>query len=210
MPSDRSGAVAGVVLAAGASTRLGRNKLFLEIEGTTLLRRTVQRVASAGLDPIVVVLGHEAERARAELAGLRCQPIVNPDYALGVNSSLRAGITAVSSANAAVVVLADMPFVTAAMIATLVERYRTGGAPLVISDYAGVNAPPMLYDHALFEELLAMQGEGCGKQVVKRHRAEAFSVSWPEEALTDLDVPEDYARVMAMVQAAREAGRDAR
>jgi len=210
MPSDRRGAVAGVVLAAGASTRLGRNKLFLQIEGESLLRRTVQRVANAGLDPVVVVLGHEADRARAELAGLRCQPVVNPEFMLGVNSSLRAGITAVSSAAAAVVVLADMPFVTTDMIATLVEQYRTGDAPLVISDYGGVNAPPMLYDHALFDELLAMQGEGCGKQVVKRHRGEAVSVSWPEEALTDLDVPDDYERVMALVQSAREARGHAR
>ena len=96
------------------------------------------------------------------------------------------------------------------MIATLVERYRAGDAPLVISDYAGVNAPPMLYDRAFFEELLAMQGEGCGKQVGKRHRSEALSVSWPEEALTDLDVPDDYERVRAMVQSAGEARRDAR
>jgi molybdenum cofactor cytidylyltransferase len=204
MPADRSGAVAGVVLAAGASTRLGRNKLFLDIEGESLLRRTVQRVASAGLDPVVVVLGHEAERARAELSGLQCRPIVNPDYALGVNSSLRAGIAAVSDSLAAVVVLADMPFVTTEMIATLVERYRTGEAPLVISDYGGVNAPPMLYDQRFFDELRTMQGEGCGKQVVKRHRGEAVSVSWPAEALTDLDVPDDYERVRAMVQAAHE------
>jgi molybdenum cofactor cytidylyltransferase len=93
-----------------------------------------------------------------------------------------------------------MPLVTTAMIATLVERYRTSGAPLVISDYGGVNAPPMLYDRSLFDELLSMQGEGCGKQVVKRHRAEALSVVWPQEALTDLDVPEDYDRVKALLE----------
>ena len=78
------------------------------------------------------------------------------------------------------------------MIATLVERYRTSTAPLVISDYGGVNAPPMLYDRSLFDELGSMQGEGCGRQVVKRHRAEALAVSWPSDALTDLDVPDDY------------------
>ena len=66
MSSDR-GSVAGIVLAAGASTRLGRNKLFIELEGESLLRRAVRRVSEAGLDPVVVVLGHEAERARQEL-----------------------------------------------------------------------------------------------------------------------------------------------
>lgn len=201
MPSDKTGAVAGIVLAAGASTRLGRNKLFVELEGESLLRRAVRQVSNAGLDPVVVVLGHEADRAREELVGLQIEPVLNADYLQGVNSSLRAGITAVSQATAAVVVLADMPFVTTAMIATLVDRYRTSSAPLVISDYGGVNAPPMLYDRSLFNELLSMQGEGCGKQVVKRHRDEALVVVWPEDALTDLDVPEDYDRVKALIEA---------
>jgi CTP:molybdopterin cytidylyltransferase MocA len=90
-----------------------------------------------------------------------------------------------------------MPFVTAEMIATLVERYRQTSAPLVISDYGGVNAPPILYDRSLFEELGAMEGEGCGKQVVRKLRSEAQVVSWPVEALADVDVPEDYERVRA-------------
>jgi molybdenum cofactor cytidylyltransferase len=200
MQAERTGAVAGIVLAAGASTRLGTNKLFIEIEGESLLRRAVRRVAGAGLDPVVVVLGHEAERARGELSGLNVVPVVNPDYMQGVNSSVRAGIAAASHAAAAVIVLADMPFVTQEMIATLVDRYRTSSVPLVISDYDGVNAPPMLYDRSLFAELGSMQGEGCGRQVVKRHRAEALAVSWPADALTDLDVPDDYARVKALVE----------
>jgi CTP:molybdopterin cytidylyltransferase MocA len=65
----------------------------------------------------------------------------------------------------------------------------------VISDYSGVNAPPMLYDRSLFPELRAMTGEGCGKQVVKRHQGEALPVSWPEAALMDIDVPVDYERL---------------
>ena len=166
MPFDRTEPIAGIVLAAGASTRLGRNKLFLELEGESLLRRAVRRVSNAGLDPVVVVLGHEANRAREELSGLQVVSIINADYMRGVNSSLRAGITSVSHSAAAVVTLADMPFVTTAMIATLAERYRSSAAPLVISDYGGVNAPPILYDRSLFAELLAMEGEGCGKQVV--------------------------------------------
>ncbi len=88
--------------------------------------------------------------------------------------------------------LADMPFVTPEMIAGLIDRYRSSEAPLVISDYEGVNAPPMLYDRSLFGELLAMTGEGCGRQVVKRHRDEAEVLSWPASALADIDVPEDY------------------
>ena len=199
MPSERSGSIAGVVLAAGTSTRMGQNKLFMELEGETLVRRAVGRAAEAGFDPLIVVVGHEAERVQQALEGIPYQPVFNPDYERGVNSSLRAGIRAVSEspARAAVVMLADMPFVTSGMIETLVEKYRRGTAPLVISDYAGVNAPPMLYDRSLFEELSIPEGHGCGKQVVKRHRQEAESASWPAEALTDLDAPEDYERVKA-------------
>ena len=198
MPAERGGAVAGVVLAAGSSTRMGRNKLFFELDGETLLRRVVRRALDAGLDPVLVVVGHEAERVRAELAGLACTPVDNPDHALGVNRSLRTGISHVPErARAAVVMLADMPFVTSRMVSTLVARYRESTAPLVISAYGEVNAPPMLYDRALFPELRQMSGSGCGRQVVRRHRDEAIAVSWPEAALQDVDVPEDYERIRA-------------
>jgi molybdenum cofactor cytidylyltransferase len=197
-PSERSGAVAGVVLAAGSSTRMGRNKLFFELDGETLLRRVVRRAIAAGLDPVIVVVGHEAEHARAEIAALPCKPVDNPDHALGINRSLRTGISHVPErARAAVVMLADMPFVTSRMVAGLVARYRESTAPLVISAYGDVNAPPMLYDRALFPELRQMAGEGCGRQVVRRHRDEAIAVSWPEAALQDIDVPEDYDRIRA-------------
>jgi molybdenum cofactor cytidylyltransferase len=131
---DRAGSVAGVVLAAGTSTRMGQNKLFMELEGESLVRRIVGRVSRAGVDPLIVVLGHEAERVQRALEGIRYQPVLNADYERGVNSSLRAGIRAASeaAAPAAVVVLADMPFVTTAMIATLVEKYRRSQAPLVV------------------------------------------------------------------------------
>ena len=205
MPSERPGAVAGIVLAAGTSSRMGRNKLFMELEGEALVRRTVSRVAKAGVDPLIVVLGHEADRVRDALDGLPFQAVVNAEYERGVNSSLRAGIHAASEtdARAAVVVLADMPFVTTEMIAALVETYRRSDAPLVISDYDGVNAPPMLYDRSLFPELATSEGQGCGKHVVKRHRHEALAASWPAEALTDLDAPEDYERVKASLDSRR-------
>ncbi len=196
MPSDRSGAVAGVLLAAGTSSRMGSNKLLFELEGESILRGAARRALAAGVSPLLVVLGHEAERAERELAGLPCQVVINPGYEQGINSSLKAGVSAVpAEAQAVVVMLADMPFVTPEMLAGLIARFRSSDAPLVISDYEGVNAPPMLYDRSLFGELLTMTGEGCGRQVVKQHRGEAEVLSWPASALTDLDVPDDYTRV---------------
>jgi len=202
---EREGSIAGIVLAAGMSTRMGQNKLLMELEGETLIRRVVGRVSKAGVSPLVVVLGHDADRVQAALEGIPYAPVFNRDYERGVSSSLRAGIHAVSgtSAHAAIVLLADMPFVTTAMIMTLIARYRQSAAPLVVSDYDGVNAPPMLYDRSLFPELATYEGEGCGKQVVKRHRHEAESAKWPPEALADLDTPEDFERVKAPMEGRR-------
>jgi molybdenum cofactor cytidylyltransferase len=193
MPAELArSSVAGVVLAAGTSSRMGRNKLFLSLQGKSVLRRAVDTALTAGLDPVLVVLGHEAEKARAELTGLGCTTVLNPDYAQGINTSLRTGIAAVPDrAHAALVMLADMPFVSQSMLETLLERYRASTSPLVVSSYAGVDAPPMLYDRTLFAELLALDGEGCGKKVVKRHRGQSVEVAWPASALKDLDVPAD-------------------
>ena len=197
--------IAAVLLAAGSSSRMGENKLLLPLDGQTVVARAARAALDAGLHPVVVVLGHQAARVQAALAGLRCRFVVNPDHALGKGTSLQAGIREVASATdagAAVVMLADMPYVSAAMLAEVAARHRgdTGDAPgaapvMVVSRYGDVNAPPMLYDRALFAELLSLPGEACGKEMVRRHRHEAAVLSWPEAALTDIDRPEDYRRV---------------
>jgi len=195
MPSEKTAIVGGVVLAAGPSSRMGANKLLFDVDCETVVRGAVRRALDAGLDPVIVVLGHEAARVERELDNLRpaCRIVVNDDYELGINSSLKKGIASLpATVDAAVVVLADMPFVTTEMIASLVARYRESHPPLVISEYEGVNAPPMLYDRALFPELQTMEGESCGKVVVSRHRDEAEVLRWPGSALTDMDVPADY------------------
>jgi molybdenum cofactor cytidylyltransferase len=201
MSSERTGPIAGILLAAGTSSRMGRNKLLFELEGESLVRRMARRALEGGVDPLIVVLGHEAERTGRELEGLPYRTVLNPDYEQGITSSLQAGVAAVpAEAEAAVVMLSDMPHVTAEMIAGLIAGYREGEAPLVISDYEGVHAPPMLYDRALFAELQAMaEGSGCGRQVVKRHRHEAEVLAWPASALADVDVPEDYEKISSDV-----------
>ena len=185
--------MAVVVLAAGSSTRMGRNKLLLDLGGETLVRRAVRAALGAGVEEVVVVLGHEEPRVRAELHGLPCTPVVNPDHAEGAGTSVRTGVRQVAAGTDAIVVaLADMPFVTAEMIATLVQRYRDTRPPLVTSHYGDVQAPPTLYDRALFAELLQIPGERCAKQVVRRHENEAMILAWPESALRDIDLPADY------------------
>jgi molybdenum cofactor cytidylyltransferase len=196
--------VAGVVLAAGLSSRMGENKMLMEVGGRALVRRAVETALSAGLDPVLVVVGHENDRVQAELRGLSCIPLLNTEYLRGMNTSLRAGIRALpEDAEAAVVLLGDMPLVDARMVRSLVESFRgSPGRPLVISTYGGVVAPPILYARAVFPELRALDADACGKQVVKRHRTEAIELAWPSEALTDLDEPADLERVRSRLEAA--------
>ena len=203
--------VAAVVLAAGASVRMGRNKLLLELAGDTVVGRAVRTAGAAGLDPVVVVTGHEHEAVEAALHGLPCRTVFNSEHARGQHTSVGAGVAALAGdsappeatpptaappearRSAAIVILADMPFVTADMLRAVAERHAATGAPVVASRYGGKTiAPPILYDGRLFGELTRMDLR-CGRQVVQRHRADAVEVDWPEEMMRDLDRPSDYA-----------------
>ena len=188
--------IGAVILAAGASTRMGptTNKLLLPVEGVPMVRRTVARVQLAGIRDIVVVTGHEGDRVRATLAGLPCTFVESPDPTGPTSGSLHAGLRAFGpEIDATLVMLADMVHVTTAMLATLIASARTTDAPLEVSRYGEVLAPPLLFRRALWPELLAWHGEGCGKAVVRAHLAEANVHDWREARLADIDTPDDYA-----------------
>ena len=174
--------VAGIVLAAGDSRRMGRNKMLLELEGEPLVRRAARRALAAGLSPVVVVLGHEADRVRAALADLGVLIALNPDFAGPTSGSLHTALD----------LLGDMVHVSEAALAELMRRARSSDAPLVVSRYGDVTAPPLLFRRALFGELLAWTGEGCGKAVVQAHKREALYVDRPAGVLVDVDTPEDF------------------
>jgi molybdenum cofactor cytidylyltransferase len=187
--------VAGIVLAAGSSTRMGRNKLLLEVDGETLVRRAVRLAGKAGLDPVILVTGCFREAVERAVAGLDCAPTFNPDHETGIQTSVARGVGAAPAAcGAAVVMLPDMPFVTARMVRTLLERHADTGAAVVASRYGDVNAPPILYDRSLFGEISRMKA-GCGREVVRRHHERAVHVDWPADRLRDLDRPGDYESV---------------
>lgn len=188
--------IGAVILAAGASTRMGptTNKLLLPVEDVPMVRRTVARVQLAGIRDIVVVTGHEGDRVRATLAGLPCTFVESPDPTGPTSGSLHAGLRAFGpEIDATLVMLADMVHVTTAMLATLIASARTTDAPLEVSRYGEVLAPPLLFRRALWPELLAWHGEGCGKAVVRAHLAEANVHDWREARLADIDTPDDYA-----------------
>ena len=200
MPPDPAGSparIAALLLAAGSSSRLGTNKLLVELGGEPLIRRAARRALAAGLDPVIAVLGHEAKRIRGALQGLPVTLVGNPRHAEGMPASVHAGLAAVpDNCAAAMVLLPDMPLVTAPMLSELAERFRATGTPLVISLYGQTAAPPTLYARALFPALLAA-AEG-GRQAVGEHRHLAAEVRWPAELMMDLDVPEDLERLRAM------------
>jgi molybdenum cofactor cytidylyltransferase len=171
---------------------MGRNKLLLPLGGEALVRRAVQSALGAGLGPVLVVTGHQREEVEAALAGLDCKPVFNADYQRGMNTSLRAGFRAVPDGCAAgVVLLGDMPFIEAPLIARLCEVYRAGSAKVVLSRFGGVTAPPILYGAETFAALRMLADDAPGRAVIEAYRHALASVDQPPDALRDLDVPAD-------------------
>lgn len=190
------GTIGAVLLAAGASRRMGTNKLLLEVEGEPMVRRAARRALDAGCAPVVVVTGHEADRVREALRGLDVTFAVSPDPTGPTSVSLHAGLLALpADAGATVVMLADMVHVSPPMLRALLGSVGQSDAPLAVSRYGEVLAPPLLFRRALWPELLAWHGEGCGKAVVNAHLTEAIVHDWPAESLHDVDTPADYEAV---------------
>ena len=191
--------VAGIVLAAGSSTRMGRNKLLLELGGEPLVRRTVRTAVESGLCPVIVVLGHEAAAVEKAVGDVPHRATLNERYPESPRFSLQCGIRSVPEECAgAVVLLGDMPFVTKEMLGEISLRGREEGRQgrgdrLVVSRYGGVQAPPTFYSSSLFEEILGTSSGG-GKEIIERHLEEALALSWPADVLADVDVAEAYER----------------
>lgn len=194
MPQLSELRTAGIILAAGASSRMGQNKMLLPVDGAPMVRRAVQCATDAGLSPVVVVLGHDADAAQAALTGLECTFVTNSYFTGPTSTSLHAGLLALGDdIDATVVMLADMVRVTAPMLQSLIASANASTAPLCVSRYDDVLAPPLLFRRSLWPELLAWHGEGCGKAVVRAHESEALILDWPVSALQDIDTPADYA-----------------
>lgn len=152
----------GVLLAAGQSRRMGaRNKLLADFAGTPLVRRTAHELARSNADGAVAVLGHQADRLRAALQGLDLVEVVNPAYADGLSTSLRAGVRALpDDAAGALIVLADMPGIAASDLDRLIDAFRkAGGNSVVRATHHGKRGNPVLLPRALFAEIERLQGD---------------------------------------------------
>jgi molybdenum cofactor cytidylyltransferase len=191
--------IAAVVLAAGRSTRMGAHKLLLPLGGRPLVSYAVAAACASPAAPVVVVLGHDAEAVRAALPRDRQRYVVNDAFASGMASSLRAGIAALPpSATGALVLLADQPLVTAALVSQVLTAATAHPEQIVAATYAGVRSHPVYFPRALFGELSAVQGDEGGRSVLARHADLVRLLPLePAAAALDVDRPGDYERVVA-------------
>jgi molybdenum cofactor cytidylyltransferase len=185
--------VSAVVLAAGASSRMGRQKLLLPVAGEPLIARVVKAVCDAGFDDVLMVVGHEHEQVLEALVGLPIRHALNPDFATGMGSSFRTAIENLPNSEAAMFALADQPFVTATEYRRVRETYVQHRSPIVSVRYGDVMAPPHLFTREFFRELAVL--EHGARPVLLRHRDRTMILTFAPDLLADVDTPEDYEEV---------------
>ena len=194
---------AGVILAAGESSRMGTDKALLPYDDTTFVEHLLGFFL-ARVSPVVVVLGYNAARIAAAVAprpGL--QVVVNQDYALGQLSSLQTGLRALpADAPAVLVTLVDHPAVRESTLDAILAR---ASAPLAVPRHQGRRGHPVLFSRRLIEELLALPPTASAKQVVHAHRDETILVEVDDPGiLRDIDTPEDYRELEPASRAHRD------
>jgi len=199
--------ISGIVLAGGTSSRLGQPKQLLDLGGRPLLQHAVDAVAAAGLDELIIVLGHRAEDVAAAVtlpAGARS--VLNPDYATGQASSMRSGLAATSpTSEAAVILLGDQPDMRPADIVAVVNAYRTGSGPVVQGSYRGEPGHPVLFARETWPELMGVEGDKGARDVLKAHPDWVVRVELDAELPDDLDTMEDYERMLREASGASRA-----
>lgn len=188
--------IAAIVLAAGRSTRMGGpNKLLATLDGRPLVRIAVENALASGAASVTVVTGHMADRVGEALDGLEVAVVHNPDYAQGLSTSLKAGIQALpEDAEAAIVLLADMPRVSSASIDRILAAYNpAAGSLIVVPTVKGKRGNPVLWSRRYFEELLAIKGDVGARHLIGAHGEAVVEVEIDDSIRLDLDTPEALA-----------------
>lgn len=181
--------IAGLILAAGGSRRLGRPKQLEPWGGsTTLLGSVIATTRQFGLDELWVVLGAESARVLAEIDLADCGVVENPEWEEGLASSLRVGLdalTRMSKADAALIVLGDQPGVDPEVVASLVERRRRSKLPAIVPKYRYAWGNPVLVDRSLWPRLISLSGDEGAKRLLQAHP------EWVEEVWVESLPPRD-------------------
>lgn len=190
---------AGIVLAAGTSSRYGQPKQLLDWNGKSLVRQVTETALRSGLEPVVVVSGFRHADVESHLRDLPIKLTHNPAYAQGQATSIQAGLSALpQNVGSAVFLLADQPQVPVEVIRALVESHwserQTILAPLVLQEK---RANPVLFDRAAFADLKQLEGDVGGRAIFDKHRVSYLP--WHDDTLLfDVDEPEDYEKLKGM------------
>jgi molybdenum cofactor cytidylyltransferase len=196
-------AIPGIVLAAGASHRFGQNKLLIPLGGHAVLYHALQAALTAPLDPVILVLGYESDKALQALEELRGSPklrvLKNSHWAQGRAESLKLGLAAVPAHTpGAVVLLGDMPLMTPALIARVVQAFLRAHT-LCFPIYRGLPGRPVAIPRELFGEFAQLCGDASGLPILQKYWERAIKIELaPDEEPTqwDIDTPEDLERML--------------
>jgi molybdenum cofactor cytidylyltransferase len=190
--------IAGLILAAGESRRMGRDKALLTYHGRTFLESIINNLGAAGIGKVTVVLGHHAETIERAVNLAAVRVVVNRDYQWGQTSSLQTGLAAAAadSPEAVILCLVDHPAISTEVIAKLIERFELTRPPVLIPTYKGQRGHPALINQTLFPELLALPSGEAANAVIRKYRDVTQFVEVTDPGiLLDVDDPDTYERL---------------
>lgn len=192
-----------IVLAAGASTRMGTPKQLLLFQGRSLLRSIAEAAIASRCHPIVVVLGSQADRINLEVHSLDLDSVVNQEWAKGMGTSIAAGMTALnaieSDLDAVVIAVSDQPFVGSDLLNRLVESYQATQSPIVASVYANTLGVPALFDRSFFTALMTIDRDVGARGLIEQNAEKVVRVPFPDGAI-DVDTPAQYQQLCVRAQ----------
>lgn len=187
--------IAVIVLAAGESKRLGKPKQSLYFQGETLLKRAVKAAVNSPCRPVIVVLGANAQTLKPAIEALDVEIVENSDWKNGMGSSIRSALKKLlenySDAAGVILTVCDQPFVSAQLLAELVEKFLATDAPIVACAYGETIGVPALFSRRLFPELLALKAGHGAKKIIYEHLENVVEIVFEAGAI-DVDTERDY------------------
>ncbi|MBI1225093.1 MAG: NTP transferase domain-containing protein [Bacteroidetes bacterium] len=182
-----------VILAAGSSSRLGQPKQLLKLGKKTLLAHICETALSIENQGVVVVLGAHCEAIKPTIEHLPVQLVFNEKWADGMGGSVSCGIANLpAEADGVLLLLCDQPFVSAAFLKNLVDRWRSTNSLIFASQYGSSFGPPAIFSKKLFPELTTLTGQQGAKKLMLSHQSEMALIDFPEGE-KDIDIPADLA-----------------
>jgi len=188
--------IVAVVLSAGESSRMGRPKALLPIDGQTFIERIVAALKQAKVGKIIVILGHNARELQSKISHLPVEILINTDYKLGQLSSLQLAVRNLQpdlDCDGMLVHLVDHPYLAPALVEEMIRLFYETKKRIIVPKFQGKRGHPVIFSNALFDEILSAPMEEGAKAVVNAHRAETLEIETEEEGIAvDIDTPELY------------------